>query len=201
MPFAISFVSSVTYGRVFYMLVESTSSRQDMESKLELAYGAFDEQIEGEVDTGALNELEDLKIKVIAHGGNTSGPFRLAGQSDPATVAAKLAEGADIPGGLPLSYVVRSVGHPDKVVGARLTAEYHVVACEVEGQLRPALYTDLMDLFAEADVVVAHNLSFDLQMLEVEATRIGQKVPWPERKVCTIEATEYLKGFSFEKVG
>jgi DNA polymerase III epsilon subunit-like protein len=43
------------------------------------------------------------------------------------------------------------------------------------------------------DVVIAHNLSFDADMLEIEAERLGRTIAWP-RKVCTIEATMHVKG-------
>lgn len=47
----------------------------------------------------------------------------------------------------------------------------------------------------ESKCVVAHNLSFDMEMVEIEAERIGRKILWPRRKICTVEQTVYVKGF------
>lgn len=46
----------------------------------------------------------------------------------------------------------------------------------------------------KADVVIGHNVRFDMDMLEIEAERYGWKVKWP-RVICTIEQTIHLKGF------
>ena len=51
------------------------------------------------------------------------------------------------------------------------------------------------NLIESADVVVAHNLSFDKLMIDSEFERANERKPkWP-RGVCTVEATEHLNGF------
>lgn len=54
---------------------------------------------------------------------------------------------------------------------------------------------DVKDFFGNADVVVAHNLAYDTQVLDFEFARIQQAFLWPLRKVCTVEASEPLKGY------
>ncbi|MEO9510655.1 MAG: thiol-activated cytolysin family protein [Flavobacteriaceae bacterium] len=135
-----TFISSVTYGRIFYMLIESTSSREEMKAKLDFAYGAFDDQVSGEVKVEAFNELEDLKIKVIAYGG--TGSARLAGESNISAIVKRLAESTDIRSGLPLSYTVRSVERPDLIVGTTLATSYDVVDCVNISEGLP-VYTNL----------------------------------------------------------
>jgi thiol-activated cytolysin len=76
-----TFISSVTYGRIFYMLVESTSSRQEMSAKLDVSYGAFRNSVEGSVDIDSFQEMNNVKIKVIAYGGDAAGTFELAGEA------------------------------------------------------------------------------------------------------------------------
>jgi DNA polymerase III epsilon subunit-like protein len=44
------------------------------------------------------------------------------------------------------------------------------------------------------DEVVAHNLSYDKTIIDFEMKRAGLTVEWPEL-ICTVEATEHLKGF------
>lgn len=50
----------------------------------------------------------------------------------------------------------------------------------------------IKDFFAECDVVIAHNLPFDKQMVFTEAQWMGQTLEdffWPKIEVCTVEAT------------
>jgi DNA polymerase III epsilon subunit-like protein len=44
------------------------------------------------------------------------------------------------------------------------------------------------------EAVIAHNASFDKEMVDLEFERLGQKITWP-RVICTVEATIHLKGF------
>jgi len=55
--------------------------------------------------------------------------------------------------------------------------------------------SDLSALIAQADEVVAHNLSYDAAIIEFEFQRLGQEVVWPKRRTCTVEATEWIKGY------
>lgn len=54
---------------------------------------------------------------------------------------------------------------------------------------------------SEVDVAIAHNLSFDLEMLQVEFERLNMDVKWPKRKICTVEATIHFKGFRLNLQG
>lgn len=49
-------------------------------------------------------------------------------------------------------------------------------------------------LIESSDTVVAHNLSYDMGVVDVEAKRLGREVFWPADRVCTVEQTEHLKG-------
>ncbi len=169
-----TFISSVTYGRIFYMLIESTSSRQEMSAKLNVAYGKFGNTVEGELEASAMQELNDLKIKVIAYGGDAAGTFKLAGETTIADIADKLAESTDIRTGLPLSYVVRSVERPDKIVGTRLATEYDVVDCELKGILPPGLYSELLDLFEDGIGAMANLFGSDVLIFN----KAGDKYAW-----------------------
>lgn len=142
-----TFISSVVYGRIFYMLVESTSSRQEMEAKLSATYDGVTVGVSGEVKASALEELKEVKIKVIAYGGN--GSSKLVGETNIQRIAELLDETNDIRSGLPLSYVVRSVERPDKVVGTNISTELEVVDCELKGLLAPGNYQEIGNLFGE----------------------------------------------------
>lgn len=51
------------------------------------------------------------------------------------------------------------------------------------------------DLMESGEEVVAHNLSYDLNMVDFEFRRIGdQPCPWPAIRTCTVLQTEWIKG-------
>lgn len=51
-----------------------------------------------------------------------------------------------------------------------------------------------VEFFGRADRVVAHNLAFDWQMMNIEMQRNGHAIDWPEL-FCTVEMTEHVDGF------
>ena len=46
------------------------------------------------------------------------------------------------------------------------------------------------------DRVVAHNASFDCSLMD---SMPGGPLPWPEETICTVEATEHLKGYRLKQ--
>jgi thiol-activated cytolysin len=151
-----TFISSVTYGRIFYMLVESTSSSQEMETKLNVSYGSFNNKVSGSVNVDSFQEMNNVKVKVIAYGGDSAGSISLAGERTIEDIAGRLEESTNIRTGLPLSYVVRSVERPDQVVGTKITTEYDVTNCELKGTLPPQGYQSLVDLFDDGIGALIH---------------------------------------------
>mgnify|MGYP006281704947 CR=1 FL=1 len=51
----------------------------------------------------------------------------------------------------------------------------------------------IVEFIEEHDEVVAHNASYDRNVIDFEMKRLNKKLKWPAL-VCTIEATEYMKG-------
>lgn len=151
-----AFISSVTYGRIFYLLVESTSSSQEMQAKLNASYRGFGSSISGNVDIESFNSLSNVRLKAVAYGGDARGSFSLVGEQSIQDIARKLEESTDIKAGLPLSYQVRSVERPDQVVGTRIATEYDVTTCELKGVLPPVGYRPLVDLFDDGFGAMIH---------------------------------------------
>lgn len=52
----------------------------------------------------------------------------------------------------------------------------------------------IADLIESAPLVIAHNASFDQEMIDIEFERLGRKLKWP-KLLCTVEATVHLSGF------
>lgn len=59
-----------------------------------------------------------------------------------------------------------------------------------------AHFLELADFFLGEHIVVAHNLKFDIDMLNFELRRMSceQRFPWPHRHHCTVEMTYDFKG-------
>lgn len=53
---------------------------------------------------------------------------------------------------------------------------------------------EIRKMIEESEAVIAHNVSFDREAIDIEFERIGQKIHWP-RLICTVEATICMKGF------
>ncbi|MCB0592501.1 MAG: thiol-activated cytolysin family protein [Lewinellaceae bacterium] len=151
-----AFISSVTYGRIFYLLVESTSSSQEMRAKLNASYSGFSNSVSGNVNVESFNSLSNVRLRAIAYGGDASGSFTLVGERSIQDIAEKLEESTNIKAGLPLSYQVRSVERPDQVVGTRIATEYDVTTCELKGVLPPLGYRPLVDLFDDGFGAMIH---------------------------------------------
>jgi len=57
-----------------------------------------------------------------------------------------------------------------------------------------AYAAQICEMVAVADAVVAHNLSFDMALVEADCARSGCSPKWPARLICTVEQTEWIKG-------
>src|SRR5262245_17479075 len=65
-----AYISSVTYGRIFYLLVETTSSREQLEASVEATYRAAVAGGGLDADTRYVRDLDEVNIKVFALGGD-----------------------------------------------------------------------------------------------------------------------------------
>jgi DNA polymerase III alpha subunit (gram-positive type) len=88
--------------------------------------------------------------------------------------------------------------HPGKLIIPKIT-EITGITNEMLSKKEPIEkkgINDITKIIGEADVVVGHNLRFDMDMVNNEMKRTGTTLNWPVRQVCTIEQTRHLKGFA-----
>ena len=134
------YVSSVTYGRIFYLLVETTASRQELAASVEASFSAAvaGGGIEGDVEY--VSELENSHIKVFALGGDEE--LALATFSgDFEAVRDFLTQGGDIATGRPLSYTLRAL-KDNSAVKVKVASDYDIVDCQpvAESLERPIVW-------------------------------------------------------------
>ncbi len=122
-----TYISSVTYGRRFFLLIESTSSLTEMKASIQASYDAA--LVNGSLDAGAtyVKDLQNVNVKVFALGGDQSlATAMFNGDFD--AVKAFLTQGADIRTAVPLSYVVRNV-LDNGIVNVKVATDYDVKTC------------------------------------------------------------------------
>ena len=58
------------------------------------------------------------------------------------------------------------------------------------------MYDEFKEFFSQADLMIAHNLSFDENILNNELIRIGKEDDfiWPKHKLCTVERSISIRG-------
>jgi thiol-activated cytolysin len=123
-----TYISDVTYGRIYYMLIESTSSYTEMESAVSASFSGVVASANADISGHSLNTLSNLKIKVMAFGGEATTTMLTVGETNLSNLVQLLAESTTISTGVPISYVVRSV-YNNQIVSVQLATEYDVTEC------------------------------------------------------------------------
>jgi len=86
--------------------------------------------------------------------------------------------------------LVRPAGQiPDKIVAVTGITELMLTEAPTFAQIADTI----IDLIETAPLVIAHNASFDQELVDIELERIGKTVKWP-RLLCTVEQTVHLMG-------
>ncbi|MEM7416995.1 MAG: thiol-activated cytolysin family protein [Gemmatimonadota bacterium] len=123
-----AYVSSVTYGRQFYLLIQSTESVQSMEASIDASFsGAVAGGSIGS-DVKYVSELESVKIGGYAIGGD-AGLAAAALTGDFEALSSFIADGGTITTGAPLSYTVNAANDPARQLKVKIATEYDVVDC------------------------------------------------------------------------
>lgn len=123
-----TFISSVTFGRIFYLLIESTESADSVAASINLSFSGALGKLADTTKVKYVNTLDSLRMTAYALGGDANKALR-AVTSSLDSLKDFLAEGGDIKTGLPISYVVRSVQHPEQIVKVGLNTTYDVRDC------------------------------------------------------------------------
>ena len=123
-----AYVSSVTYGRIFYLLIQSTDSHQEMRASIDASF-------DGAVASGSIGgdakyvkELSSVQISGYAIGGDANqAAGALTGNFQ--DLQTFITEGGTITTGQPLSYTVNAVNDPAQQLKVKVATEYDIVDC------------------------------------------------------------------------
>jgi hypothetical protein len=144
-----TYISSVTYGRQFYLLFESTASTQDLETALSFVYNGVAVNADAEAKQRYQDAEAATTVKAWALGGATDDALDAAlGASENKfdKLHDYIVKGANFDAahpGLPLSYVVR-YADDNSTVRVALAGEYDKAQClpVVQNDARSVLWLD-----------------------------------------------------------
>jgi len=132
----ICYISSVTFGRVFYLLYESTATKEALQAALNFTFRGFgvDAGIGAEVETRAT--LAETTVQVFQLGGDAQGGITAGMAGDLDAIREFLEKGANFSAqnvGAPISYTVRHL-KDGSLVRMSNTLEHTIERC-LEGVL------------------------------------------------------------------
>ena len=85
---------------------------------------------------------------------------------------------------------------PSEKISAEITRITNITDEMVKDAPPFAQVQERIRIFIEgAPAVLAHNLSFDMEVLGLEMERLSASISWPQIRICTVEQTVHLKGF------
>jgi len=123
-----AYVSSVTYGRIFYLLIQSTDSYQEMRASIDASFNGAVASGSIGGDVKYVSELSSVQIGGYAIGGN-SGQAAAALTGDFEALRTFVEEGGTITTGQPLSYTVNAANDPARQLKVKVATEYDIVDC------------------------------------------------------------------------
>jgi hypothetical protein len=131
------YVSQVTYGRVFYLLVQSTSSAEEIEATLS---ANFLDVASGSGQFQFLSEFDSITIDAYAYGGDQQEVLGAiaGGLGSLSGFIANLASGSQVEDAKPKSYTVRSIAD-DSIIRMGISADYYYTNCHEAGNCTPLL--------------------------------------------------------------
>lgn len=123
-----TYISSVSYGRIFYLLVQSTQTAEEIKAALDVSINAGFVSGGGGFEFSKVDELEQVTVTGYAYGGD-AGMAAGAVIGEMNDVNTYIKNGGSINNGAPISYQVRSLNDPSIVVKANLATSYTVEEC------------------------------------------------------------------------
>jgi thiol-activated cytolysin len=136
------YISSVNYGRIFYMLVESSASESDLETAVNASFEGLTSAGGGSAELSQLEKFEEVRIKVFALGGDAATTIEAGGltKTNLHKLNDILKRATDIRTAVPISYKAQSV-KTNEVVSVKLATDYERKMCTVTSALPPPAAT------------------------------------------------------------
>ena len=128
----VCYISSVTYGRVYFLVYESAASKQDLDAALKFAYRGFGSSAYLESEAHYNEVMKQTTVRVMQIGGDAADGLSSATAPDLGTVQTFLDRGANFSPqspGAPISYTIKYLKDAS-LVRMNNTMEYEAEQCE-----------------------------------------------------------------------
>jgi len=168
----ICYISSVTYGRVYYVLYESTASRDSLSMALNAGFNRFGVDASANVNLDHISTMQKTTATVFQLGGDGEGAFTNAISLDLEAIQKFMDQGVNFSAknvGAPISYTVKYLKNA-RTVRMNNTMEYTVQRCDSK------MTTKRCPEFPELTTDAAMNVSARTATLGGNITNAG----WPE---------------------
>lgn len=119
------YFSTVTYGRKFYLLIESTSDKEEMKLSMSADFGGI---IQGSGGYESISQFNDLRIRAAAIGGVSDSLITAINPNNLNQLAEILSTSGDMRSAAPISYVLRSLA-TNEIIKNGVATEYEVKEC------------------------------------------------------------------------
>jgi len=130
----ICYISSVTYGRIYYLLYESSATKEELNAALAFSYNGTFYGAKVEAEANFAKTMTQTNARVFQIGGNAERGFTPAMALDMEAIKEFLDAGANFSAkspGAPISYTVKYLKNA-KVVRMNNTMEYEIENCTTE---------------------------------------------------------------------
>lgn len=132
------YVSSITYGRIVYITIESSSSQQAVANAINASWNAFGAGGDFDLQSSQFNALENYSYRIFAIGGAMGGglPTLQNGQIGNFINASAVFDPSSSPGA-PIAFTVRRLSD-NSIVKFVTISDYTVRTCQLQGTLTTA---------------------------------------------------------------
>ncbi|MDF1698954.1 MAG: thiol-activated cytolysin family protein [Saprospiraceae bacterium] len=137
------YISSVNYGRIFYMLIESSASESELSAAVEASFEGLTSSGGGSVEVDNFENIEEVNIKIFALGGDAATTLGAGGitKNNLGELNDILVKATDIRTAVPISFKAQSV-KTNEVVAVQLATDYEKKTCYVTSALPPLVITE-----------------------------------------------------------
>lgn len=128
------YISSITYGRIAYVTIESSSSSQQVRQAIQASWNGFSANGTFSFANAEMNALEDRQINVFMIGGSTSGLQSIAAGDIGGMIGSGAVFDPSSSPGAPIAMTVRRLSD-NAIVNFVTVSDYNVRQCELTGTL------------------------------------------------------------------
>jgi len=155
------YISSVTYGRIYILVYESTANERQLNAALNFAYKGASTSGYVESETQYRDIMEKTSVRLMQIGGDPESGLSTATAADIGKIQAFLTKGANFSAqsvGAPLSYTVKYLKDA-KLVRMNNTLEYEIEQCVALSSERELVESIFTVYFSTLDAIHGTNVS------------------------------------------